>query len=39
MEPALWPTLADAAAMFAAQGIGFALIDGLAVSLSKTSSA
>jgi hypothetical protein len=33
MEPALWPTLADAAAMFEARGIAFALIGGLAVSL------
>ncbi len=33
MEPALWPTLADAAQVFDARGIKFALIGGLAVSL------
>ena len=33
MEPALWPTLADAVAMLDARGIGAALIGGLAVSL------
>lgn len=33
MEPALWPTLADAARMFDERGIRFALIGGLAVSL------
>ena len=33
MEPALWPTLADAARVFESRGIQFALIGGLAVSL------
>jgi hypothetical protein len=33
MEPALWPTLADAAQVFEARSIRFALIGGLAVSL------
>lgn len=33
MEPLLWPTLADAAQVFAARGIRFAVIGGLAVSL------
>ncbi len=33
MEPALWPTLADAVAMLDARGIPSALIGGLAVSL------
>jgi hypothetical protein len=33
MEPALWPTLADAARLFESRGISFALIGGLAVSL------
>ena len=33
MEPALWPTLADAAKVLEARGIRFALIGGLAVSL------
>lgn len=33
MEPALWPTLADAARVFEARGIPFAVIGGLAVSL------
>lgn len=33
MEPALWPTLADAARLFDARDIKFALIGGLAVSL------
>ena len=33
MEPALWPTLADAAQVLETRGIRFALIGGLAVSL------
>ena len=33
MEPALWPTLADAVTMLEARGIQSALIGGLAVSL------
>jgi hypothetical protein len=33
MEPALWPTLADAVQVLEARDIRFALIDGLAVSL------
>jgi hypothetical protein len=33
MEPALWPTLADAAQVFDSRGITFALIGGLAVSI------
>jgi len=33
MEPALWPTLADAAQVLETHGIRFALIGGLAVSL------
>ena len=33
MEPAIWPTLADAVQLLEARGIEFALIGGLAVSL------